>query len=162
MEIQDSTDKSKITTQDSIDKVDLQRKLQDAPEARPVTNFRYFDRELGGEIHTSTSGQESIQAIVTAKVVRPDGSSEMVGSTRYRVSDNEASIVPGSFTAHNYGVEGALLDEVAQQSREQGADHLRVWIENGDSAAERQWLAHSFHSTEPNPGASGVHWEKPL
>ena len=67
MESPDLTDKPKITAQDSIDKIELQRKLQDAPESRPGA-FRYSDMELGGEVRTSTDRQESFQPIATTEV----------------------------------------------------------------------------------------------
>ncbi len=161
MELKESTDKPKITDQDTNDKIELQRKLYEVSEARPGT-FRYSDIELGGEVWSSAEDQESLQPIAKAEVFRRDGSSEVVGTVRYSVAGDEARIYPGAFNARNHGTEWALLSEVSEQARARGTTRLRIWVPDGDPAAEQRWQAHGFQPIGRNPGAAGVDWEKPL
>ena len=161
MEFHNLQDKPELTDSGSIDKANLNRRMTDATDARPGT-FRYSDSSLGGEIRTTSEGQGSVRALATATVFRPDGSSDTVGTVRYSVAGGEAKIHPDTLTAPNYGVEGALLDEVGQQAQMEGVNRLRVWLPDGNKDAENQWLGHGFHSTERDPGARGVDWEKPL
>jgi len=64
--------------------------------------------------------------------------------------------------AQNHSTESALLDEVSQQARTQGADRLSVWEPDSNSDAGKRWSRHGFQPTERNPEAAGVTWEKPL
>ena len=93
---------------------------------------------------------------------RPDGTSDVVGTARYTVAAGEATLDGTSFTAPNYGTESALLSEVSEQARAQGADRLRVWAPDGDSFAERRWQLHGFQPTERDPHARGIYWDRPI
>jgi len=48
----------------------------------------------------------------------------------------------------------------SEQAQAQGADRLRVWVQDGDSAAEQRWLSQNFQPTERDPNARGVFWER--
>jgi GNAT superfamily N-acetyltransferase len=162
MELRDVSEKPEIIGQDSFDKRALERRLQGAEDVRPGT-FRYSDAGLGGEVRTSVEREGSLYSIAKAEVFRPDGTGEVVGRARYSVAAGEATLYDDiHFTARNHGAESALLKEVGEQAKAQGADRLRVWVRDGDSAAERRWLSHGFQPTERDPGARGVHWERPL
>jgi hypothetical protein len=83
-----------------------------------------------------------------------------LGTAEYSVAGGEATLYDTRFTAPNYGTESALLKEISEQARAQGADRLRVWVQDGDSVAERRWLSHNFQPTERDPNARGVFWEQ--
>jgi hypothetical protein len=78
------------------------------------------------------------------------------------VAGGEVTLRGAYFTAPNHGTESALLKEVSEQARAQGADRLHVWVQDGDSAAEQRWLSHNFQPTERDPNARGVFWERPV
>jgi hypothetical protein len=161
VEFRNLHDVAELTDSGSLDKASLNRRMTDATDARPGT-FRYSDSNLGGEVRTTSEGTSSIRPLAVATVFRPDGSSDTVGTVRYSVAGGEARIRPDTLTAPNYGVEGALLDEVGQQAQMEGVNRLRVWMPDGNKVAENQRLGHGFHSTGRDPGARGVDWEKPL
>jgi hypothetical protein len=161
MELSGPEDKFELIASGPLGKESLNRRMTDAADARPG-RFRYSDSGLGGEIRTTSEGRGGVRALATAAVFRPDGSSDTVGTVRYRVAGGEARLQPDTLTAPNYGVEGALLQEVGQQAQMQGANRLWVWVPDGNGDAANRWQCHGFHSTERNPGASGVNWEKPL
>ena len=157
----DLTDKPDITGQDSLDKSVLERRVRKAEEARPGT-FRYYDTELGGEVRTSVAQEGDLYSVTQAKVFRPDGTSNVVGTARYTVAGNEATLDNTHFIASSHGVESGLLKEVSEQARAQGANRLRVWVPDDDQGTGTRWLRHGFQPTERDPGARGVHWERPL
>jgi hypothetical protein len=161
MEFQDMSEKPEITGQDSFDSRALERRLQDAEDVRPGT-FRYSDAELGGEVRTSVEREGGIYNIAKAEEFRRDGTHEVVGRARYSIAGGEATLYDDQFTAPNHGTESALLKEVSEQARAQGADRLRVWVRDGGSVAERRWLSHNFQPTERDPNAQGVFWERPV
>ena len=161
MEIRDVSEKPEITGQESFDSRALERRLQEAEDVRPGT-FRYSDAGLGGEVRTSVEREGGLYSIAKAEVFRPDGTSDVVGTARYTVAAGEATLDGTAFTAPNYGTESALLSEVSEQARAQGADRLRVWVQDGDSVVEQRWLSHNFQPMERDPNAQGVHWERPV
>jgi hypothetical protein len=147
---------------DSFGSSAFESRLKQAEDVRPGT-FRYSDSSLGGEVRTSTDNPGSAQSIAQAEVFRRDGSSDVVGTARYSVAGGEAKLYGGSVTAPNYGTEEALLDEIGDQARSQGADRLQVWVPDGDAEAAKRWSAHGFQpSGDRNPGAAGITWEKRL
>ncbi len=160
MEFRALKDKPELTTPDSLDKASLDRKISDATDARPGT-FRYSDSSLGGEVRTASQGTDGIRSLALATVYRPDGTSTTVGTVRYSVTSDEARIYADTLTAPNYGVEGALLNEIGQQARMKGANRLQVWVPDGKDA-ENRWQSQGFHPSERNPGIHGVDWERPL
>jgi hypothetical protein len=161
MEFQDLTDKSEITKRDSLDRLALERRLQEAEPARPGT-FRGFDAELGGEVHTSVAREGGMYALAQAEVFHRDGTSEIVGKARYSIAGGEATLDSTCFTAPNYGTETALLSEIRDQARAQDASRLRVWIPDGDPAIAHRWQSHGFLPAELDAGAAGVYWERPM
>ena len=161
MEIRDVSEKPEITGQDSFDSRALEQRLQQAEDVRPDT-FRYSDAGLGGEVRTSVAQEGGLYSIAKAEVFRPDGTSDVVGTARYTVTAGEATLDGTSLIAPNFRTESALLKEVSEQARAQGADRLRVWVRDGDSVAERRWQSHGFQPTERDPNARGVHWERPV
>jgi hypothetical protein len=161
MEFRDLTDKPENTSQDSLEKPALERRLQEARPARPGT-FRYSDAELGGEVRTSVGREGGVHAIAQAEVFRPDGTSETVGTARYSISGGDATLDSTHFVAPNYGTESALLSEVSKQAREQGASRLRVWVADDDPGSAQRWQSHGFQPTERAPQAAGTHWERPV
>ena len=124
--------------------------------ARPGT-FRYSDAELGGEVRTSVPQRGGFYS-----VFRRDGTSDVVGTARYSVAGSEATLDGRTFIAPNHGTEWALLKKVGEQAQAQGADRLRVWVSDEDQDTGTRWLRHGFQPTERDPGARGVHWERPL
>jgi hypothetical protein len=161
MEFQDLTDKPEITNRDSLDKLALERRLQEAEPARPGT-FRYSDAELGGEVRTSVAQEGGIYALAQAEVFHRDGTSEIAGTARYSIAGGEATVDAAHFFAATSGVESALLSEIGEQGRAQGANRLRVWVPDGEAPPAGDWLRRGFHPGERDPGAAGVYWEKPL
>lgn len=166
MEIHDGMDRPDRRMQEAQERQAIERRIRQAEnvqqgDARPG-NFRYSDADLGGEVHTSANPEGGVYSAAQAEVFRPDGSRDTVGTVRYAVGGGEAKLYGDSMTAANYGTESALLSEVSEQARAQGADHLGVWTRDGDSAAERRWATHGFQPTERNPGAKGVQWQKRL
>jgi len=130
--------------------------------ARPGT-FRYSDAEqLGGEVRTSVPQRGGFYSVAQAEVFRRDGTSDVVGTARYSVAGSEATLDGRTFIAPNHGTEWALLKKVGEQAQAQGADRLRVWVPDGGQDAETRWLRRGFQPTERDPGARGVHWERPL
>jgi len=160
------TDKPEGIEQEAVDKADAQQSLrdrkdvQDSADNRPGT-FRYSDASLGGEVRTSSAG-DGIYSEARADVHRRDGTSETVGTARYSVADGEAQVYPRSFTAPNYGTEDALLHEVGDQARLQGADKIKGWAPDNEPDVAQRWSKHGFQPTAREPGAAGVWMEKKL
>ncbi len=161
MEIRDVSEKLEIAGQDSFDSRALERRLQQSEDVRPA-KFRYSDAGLGGEVCTSVEREGGLYSIAKAEVFRRDGTHEVVGRARYSEAGGEATLYDTHFTARNNGTESALLSEVSEQARAQGANRLRVWVPDDDPTAERRWLSHGFQPTERDPNARGVHWERPV
>ncbi len=164
MEIDNFSDKSQLESSSAAEKVNLESKVKNASDVseRPGT-FRYSDANLGGEICTNTEAADSLQPVANAQVFRPDGTTETVGTARYTVDGNEAKVYPASVTAPNYGVESALLDEVGDRARVQGASKLTIFTPNGDSAAMTRWTSHGFQpAAEQNNNPAGLYLEKLL
>lgn len=159
MEFRDLTDRPETKSGDSLDRQALDRKLWQAEDARPG-KFRYYDMELGGEVHTSVAQEGGLYSIAKAEVFRPDGSSDVVGTVRYTVAGSETILYGDTLVTPNYGTEAALLQEVSWQAQSKGAHRLRVWIPDGSPYAEKRWLRHGFLPTERDPGARGVHWQR--
>jgi len=159
MEFRDATDKPEITGQDSLDRQALERRVQEAEDVRPGT-FRYSDAGLGGEVRTSVDRQGGTYNVAKAEVYRPDGASEVGGTARYSVAGGEAKLHGEQFNARNHSTESALVKEVSEQARAQGAGRLRVWVPDGDSTAESRWQSHGFQPLERDPDAQGTHWER--
>lgn len=103
-----------------------------------------------------------IYALAQPEVFHRDGTSEIVGTSRYSILDGEARLDSGHFFARTYGVESALLKEVGELARAQGAGRLLVWVPDGEALEAQRWQSHGFHPGERNPGAAGVDWERPL
>jgi GNAT superfamily N-acetyltransferase len=158
MEFRDAAEKLEIAGQDSIDSRALERRLREAEDARPGT-FRHSDVELGGEVRTSVAQEGGLYNVAKAEVFRPDGTSDAVGTARYSVAGGEATLDGSTFIAPNHGTESALLSEVSERARAQGADRLRVWVPDGDPA-EQRWQSHGFLPAERAPNARGVYWER--
>jgi hypothetical protein len=158
MEFRDISNKPEITATDSLDSRALERRLQEAEDIRPGT-FRYSDAGLGGEVRTSVEWEGGVYNVAKAEVFRSDGTSDVVGTARYSVAGGEATLDHTTFNAPNHGTEWALLKEVSERARAQGAGRLRVWVPDGDATAERRWLSHGFQPAERDPNAGGVHWE---
>ena len=161
MEIRDVSEKPEITGQDSFDSRSLEQRLQQAEDVRPGT-FRYSDAGLGGEVRTSVEREGGVYNVAKAEVFRRDGTHEVVGTARYSVAGGDATLYDTQFSARTHGTESALLKEVTEQARAQGADRLRVWVRDGDSVTEQRWLSHNFQPTERDPNARGVFWERPV
>jgi len=161
MQIRDVSEKPEIAGQDSFDSRAMERRLQQAEDVQP-SKFRYYDMELGGEVRTSVERKGGLYSIAKAEVFHPDGTSDVVGTARYTVAAGEATLDGTSLIAPNFRTESALLKEVGEQAKAQGADRLRVWVQDGDSVAERRWLSHNFQPTERDPHARGVFWERPV
>lgn len=161
MEFQDLTDKPEIAKRNSMDKLALERRLQEAEPARPGT-FRYSDSELGGEVRTSVVREGGMYATARAQLFHRDEMPKIVGTARYSIARGEATLDSTDFIAPNYGTETALLSEIRDQARAQGASRLRVWIPDGDPAIAHRWQSHGFLPAEHDPGAAGVYWERPM
>jgi len=159
MEIRDVSDNPEKMSQDAFDSRALERRVQEAEDVRPGT-FRYSDAGLGGEVRTSVDRQGGTYNVAKAEVYRPDGTSEVVGTARYSIAGGEAELQ--SLTAPNHGTESALLKEVGEQARDQGAGRLRVWVPDGDSTAASRWQRHGFQPLEHDPDARGTHWQREL
>jgi hypothetical protein len=162
MDYRDASDSPEAGNVESFDRQALERNIKQAEDARPGT-FRYSDASLGGEIRTSADNASGVQSLASAEVLRSDGSSDVVGTARYSVAGGEAKLYGGSVTAANFGVEEALLDEISQQARSQGADRLQVWVPDNDPDAGQHWGSHGFHrASERDPGGQGAYWDKRL
>lgn len=162
MEIRDVTEKPEIAGQDSFDSRALERRLQQAEDVRSG-KFRYFDAGLDGEVRTSVVREGGLYSIVKAELFQDGTPICDLGKARYSVAGGEATLYDDvSFNARNHGTESALLSEVSEQARAQGANRLRVWVRDGDSVAERRWQSHGFQPTERYPQASGIYWDRPI
>lgn len=161
MEFRDVSDNPEKMSKEAFDSRALERRVQEAEEVRPGT-FRYSDAGLGGEVRTSVEQQGGAYNVAKAEVYRPDGTSEVVGTARYSVAGGEAKLHGEQFNARNHGTESALVKEVSEQARAQGAGRLRVWVPDGDSSAASRWQRHGFQPLERDPDARGTHWEKQL
>jgi len=146
---------------ETIDSRALEKRVQEAVEARPGT-FRYFDKVLGGEVHTSVWRQGDIWTGVKAEVYRRDGSVQTVGTARYSVSGEGATIHNQPFVYANEGVKNALLSEISEQARARGATRLQGWAPDGDTDAAQRWQRLGFQPSQRAPGASGVFYERPI
>ena len=135
--------------------------MQQAEDLCPGT-LHYSDGGLGGEVQTSVAQEGGLCYIAKAEVFRRDGTHEVVGTARYSVAGGDATLYDTQFSARTHGTESALLKEVTEQARAQGADRLRVWVRDGDSVTEQRWLSHNFQPTERDPNARGVFWERPV
>jgi hypothetical protein len=130
---------------------------------RGSDTFRCSNSDLGGEVRTSTAQEGELHSIAKAEVHRRNGTSDEVGRARFSVTDDEATLAHDDFSiTPAYDTDPALLSEVSEQSRAQGAQSLRVWVRDGESHAEERWRHHGFLPGERDPGAAGVHWRKPL
>jgi hypothetical protein len=136
-------------------------RIGEAREVEPAT-FRYSDAGLGGEVRTRTVSEGGIYSRAEAEVVNRSGEHKTVGTALYKVDGTDAYLAPDRVYASNYGVESALLSEVGQTARAQGADRLNVWVPDGDTSAEDRWRIQGFQPGARNPGAAGVHWQRPL
>ncbi len=146
---------------EAIDGRALDNRLQEAADARPGTR-RYYDSALGGEIWTSVPQDGGIYSVAQAEVYRPDGSVDTVGTARYSVSGDNATIHNQPFVYANEGVKNALVSEISDQARARGATRLQGWVPDGDADAAQRWQRLGFHPTQRAPGAAGVWWEKPI
>jgi len=117
---------------------------------------------LGGEVRTSVVQEGGLHSVAQAEVFRRDGTTDVAGTVRYTAAGGEATLYGDAFIAANHGTEWALLKEVGEQARAQGADRLRVWVSDDDQDAGTRWLHHGFQPTERDPGARGVCWERCL
>lgn len=180
MEFRDVSDNPEKMSQEAFDSRALERRVQEAtdvtaaggsppggdgppdgddPSSRPGT-FRYYDMNMDGEVRTSVEQQGGIYDVAEAKVYHRDGTSEVVGTARYSVAGGEAQLHGEQFNARNHGTESALMKEVSEQARAQGAGRLRVWVPDGDSTAASRWQRHGFQPLERDPDARGVYWER--
>ncbi len=159
MEFRDVSEKPEITGQDSFDSRALERRLQQAEEVQP-SKFPYYDVELGGEVHTSVAREGGLYNVAQAELFQDGAPIRVLGTAEYSVAGGEATLY--DTYAPNHGTESALLSEVSEQARAQGADRLRVWVQDGDSVVEQRWLSHNFQPMERDPNAQGVHWERPV
>jgi GNAT superfamily N-acetyltransferase len=171
MELRDITDKPEDSGTDSFDKLALERRLQRAKDVAPAegdppdgdddpsATFRYYDMDLRGEVRTSVSQEGGLYNVAQAQLFREGTPIDVVGTARYSVAGGEATLDHTTFNAPNHGTEWALLKEVSERARAQGAGRLRVWVPDGDATAERRWLSHGFQPAERDPNAGGVHWE---
>jgi len=139
----------------------LDNRLQEAADARPGT-FRYSDRALGGEVRTSVPQDGGIYSEAQAEVYRRDGSVDTVGTARYSVAGDSATIHNQPFVAANEGVKNALVSEISEQARARGATRLRGWAPDGDQDAVQRWQSLGFQPTQPDGGAPGTYWERPI
>lgn len=155
----DLTDKPKITGQDSLDKSALERRVRKAEEAQPDT-FRYYDMELGDNVHISVAREGGLYSIAQAEVFSGDSTSELVAWVKYTVAGDEATLVDTRFATP--WIDSALLRKVSEQARAQGANRLRVWVPDDDQVTRTRWLRRGFQPTERDPGARGIYWERPL
>ena len=62
-----------------------------------------------------------------------DGTFKLFGKVWCTIAGGEATLDNIHFTASNYGGESALLKEVSEQARVQGANRLRVWVSDDKS-----------------------------
>jgi hypothetical protein len=144
---------------EAVDKADLEQKLQEADEARGT--FRSYDMNRNGEIRTTSSGSDSLYQEAQATFYGRDGDVQTVGTARYSVEMGEAKLYPDRFQAPDTQTETALLSEVSEQARAQGADKLTVWV-NDEGGDPDRWLRRGFQPTERDPDAKGVFWQKQL
>ena len=160
MKIRDVSEKPEIIGQDSFDSRVLERRLQQAEEVQP-SKFPYYDVELGGEVRTSVAREGGLYNVAQAELFQDGTPIRVLGTVQYSVAGGEATLYDDThFTARNHGTESALLREVSQQARTQGADRLRVWVQDGDSVAERRWQLHGFQPTERDPHARSIYWDR--
>lgn len=157
--VDESTDAGKVET---LDQHALERNIKQAEDAHPGT-FRYSDTRLGGEVRTSTDNPQGGQSLAKAEVFRRNGSSDVLGTARYSVAGGEARLYGGSVVAQDYGTEEALLSDIGDQARAQGADRLSVFVPDGDQIATQRWGRHGFYPAQASdPGSRGITLEKLL
>jgi hypothetical protein len=146
---------------DAVDGRVLDNCLQDAADVRPGT-FRYSDQGLGGEVRTSVPQDGGISSVAQAEVYRRDGSVDTVGTARYSVAGDSATIHNQPFVAANEGVKNALVSEISEQARARGATRLQGWAPDGDTDAVQRWQRLGFQPTQRAPDAPGVFYERPI
>lgn len=146
---------------EALDGRALDNRLQEAADARPGT-FRYSDQGLGGEVRTAVPRDGGIYSEVQAEVYRRDGSVDTVGTARYSVAEDSATIHNQPFGAANEGVKNALVSEISEQARARGATRLQGWAPDGDMDAVQRWQRLGFQPVQRAPGAAGVYWERPI
>lgn len=175
MEIHHMKDELERAEQDLPEDPGLEKRVRDAREARPEAagaggppgdggegrpgTFRGYDMGRNGEIRTSTESK-GMYSVASAEFFGRDGTHQVDGTACYKVADGAGQIE--SLTAGTPLTENALLKEVGEGASAQGADRLRVWVKDDDPSAGSRWLGKGFHSTERDPGAKGVFWERPL
>ena len=177
MEFRDMKDELERAEQGQPEGPGLEKRVQDAREARPPSpragdppdngdgdeggpgTFRGYDTGRNGEIRTLTESQ-GMYSVASAEFYRQDGTHYVDGTASYKVVDGagqiERLVAPTPLTEY------ALLKEVGEGASAQGADRLRVWVPGDNTSAGNRWLGKGFHPTEPDPGAGGVFWERPL
>lgn len=149
----------------SVDRAQLNRRVETAQDVQPLAEqdtFRYSDAVLRGEVRTNTVNTAAMEQLAVANVHRRDGTTDTVGTLRYRMEPNVVVLQGDGMIASSYGVESALLTEVSQNARAHGIDRMRVWAPDGDSAAQKRWALHGFQPEPRDPGAAGQHWGKPI
>jgi hypothetical protein len=158
VELQDVRE-SPETKSDSVDKAELEQKIQEANGEKGT--FRSYDMNRNGEIRTTSGNNEGLYREAQATFHGRDGKVETVGTARYSVELDEAKIYPDRFQAADHKTESALLSEVGEKAQAQGASKLSVWVKDGSGDAQ-QWSKHGFQPTERAPGAAGTFWQKQL
>ena len=133
-----------------------------ALDNRLLGTFRYSDQGLGGEVRTSVPQDGGIYSEAQAEVYRRDGSVDTVGTARYSIAGDSATVHNYPFVAANEGVKHALVSEISEQARARGATRLQGWAPDGDQDAVKRWQSLGFQPTQRAPGASGVYWERPI
>lgn len=147
------------------DRAQLNHRVEAAQDAQPHSEqgtFRYSDAALRGEVRTNTMNTAAMEQLAVANVHRQDGTTDTVGTLRYRMEPNVVVLQGDGMIASSHGVESALLTEVSQNVRAHGIDRMRVWAPDGDSAAQKRWALHGFQPEPRDPGAAGQHWGKPI
>lgn len=139
----------------------LDNRLQEAADVRPGT-WRCNDSALGGDVLTSVSRGGGMYSEVQAKVYGHDGSGQTVGTARFSVSGESATIHNQPFVYADEAVKHALVSEISEQARTGGATVLRGWAPDGDQEAVKRWQDLGLQPTERTAGAAGVSWERPL
>lgn len=161
MDIENHIERPEGAQAEAFDRRSLDNRLQEAADVRPGT-FRYSDQGLGGEIRTSVPQDGGIYSVAQAEVFRRDGSVETVGTARYSVAGDAATVHNQPFSYRNEGVKNALLSEISEQARARGATRLQGWAPDSDPDAAARWQRLGFQPTQRAPGASGVYFERPI